>query len=98
MPPPIEIEQYIKQLNDFKIAYNTRQVQKINTTECGFYALSWLYNMQYKRHSNDIVEDFTNYISKFSNNLNDELKILKASFNPFIVNFYNKTITLKKVT
>jgi hypothetical protein len=98
MPPPLEVEQYIKKLNDFKIAYNTRQIQKINTTECGFYALSWLYNLQYKRRSNNIVEDYSNYMSKFSPNLNNELKILKASFYPYIVNFYNKTITLKKVT
>jgi hypothetical protein len=98
IPPPIEVEQYIKQLNDLKILSNKRQVQKINTTECGWYALSWLYNMQYKRRSINIIDDFSDYISKFSNNLNDELKILKASFNPFIVNFYNKTITLKKIT
>jgi hypothetical protein len=52
--------------------------------------------MQYKRRSNNIIDDFSDYISKFSPNLNNELKILKALFNPFIVNFYNKTITLNK--
>jgi hypothetical protein len=94
--PPLEVEQYIKMLNDFKIAYNNRQLQKINTTECGWYALSWLYNMQYRRRSNNIIDDYNIYISKFDSNLNDELKILKASFSPFYVNFYNKTINLIK--
>jgi hypothetical protein len=94
--PPIEIENFIKQISNNKIAYNLRQIQKIDTSECGWYALSFLYNLQYKRHSNNMIDDYSNYISKFSNDLNDELKILKASFKPFIINFYSKTIHLIK--
>jgi hypothetical protein len=97
MRPPIEIENYIKQISKNKqIPYNTRQIQKIETSECGWYCLSFLYNMQYKRLSDNIIDDYNNYMSKYSNNLNDELKILKASFKPFTVNFYNKTIKLLK--
>jgi hypothetical protein len=94
--PPIEVENYIKKITNNKIAYNLRQIQKIDTTECGYYCLSWLYNMQYKRRSNDMTDDYNAYMSKFSSNLNDALKILKKTFLPFTVNFYNKTIKLLK--
>jgi hypothetical protein len=88
---------FIKQITgDVKIPYNTRQIQKIDTSECGWYCLSWLYNLQYKRNSNNMIDDYTTYMSKFSNDLNDELKILKASFKPFIINFYSKSIHLIK--
>jgi hypothetical protein len=94
--PPIEVENFIKQITNNKIAYNTRQIQKIDTTECGWYCLSFLYNLQYKRSSNNMIDDYSNYMSKYSNDLNEELKKLKASFKPFTVNFYNKTIHLIK--
>jgi hypothetical protein len=92
--PPIEIENFIKQISYNKIAYNIRQIQKIDTSECGWYCLSFLYNLQYKRHSNYMIDDYNNYMSKFSNDLNNELKILKASFKPFSINFYSKSIYL----
>jgi hypothetical protein len=94
-PPPIEIEQYIKHISNEKIACNTRMIQKIQTTECGWYCVSFLYNMQYKRRTNDMIKDYYHYISKYSNDLNKELSILKTSFKPWEVNFYSKTITKK---
>jgi hypothetical protein len=94
--PPIEVENYINKITNKKIAYNLRQIQKIDTTECGYYCLSWLYNMQYKRRSNDMTDDYNTYMSKFTNNLNDALKILKKTFLPFTVNFYKKSINILK--
>ena len=94
--PPIEVENYIKQISNKKIGYNTRQIQKIETTECGWYALNWLYCMQYKRQSNNMIEDYNIYMNKFSNDLNQELKILKELFKPWNVNFYSKSIILIK--
>ena len=94
--PPIEVENYIKQISNNKIGYNTRQIQKIETTECGWYALNWLYCMQYKRQSNNMIEDYNIYMNKFSNDLNQELKILKELFKPWNVNFYSKSIILIK--
>jgi hypothetical protein len=43
-----------------------------------------------------MIEDYNIYINKFSNNLNQELKILKESFKPWNVNFYSKSIILNK--
>jgi hypothetical protein len=94
---PKEIEEYVKQINDCKIAYSTRQIQTLQTTECGFYALSFLYNMQYKRKTDNMIKDYENYISKFSNDLTKDLEILKESFKPYHMDFYKKTCTIKKV-
>jgi hypothetical protein len=95
--PPKEVEQYVKKINDCKIVYSTRQIQKLQTTECGYHCLSMLYNMQYKRRSDNMIKDYENYINKFSNDLTKNLEILKESFNPFNVNFYTKTCTIKKI-
>jgi hypothetical protein len=94
IPPPIEIKNYIKRLNDNKIPYNNRQIQKIYTSECGWYCLSFLYNIQYKRKSENIIDDYKKWIDKFSNNLNQELIILRDSFKPYNVNFYSKIVAL----
>jgi hypothetical protein len=96
MPPPIEIKEYINKINDFKIPYNTKQIQKIQTIECGYYALSFLYNMQYKRKSNDMVKDYEIYLKKYSHNLTKDLQNLKSSFGNYNINFYKKTCTIKK--
>jgi hypothetical protein len=93
MPPPIEIKEYINKINDFKIPYNTKQIQKIQTSECGWYDLSFIYNMQYKRKSNDMVGDYEKYLKKYSHNLTKDLQNLKSSFKPYEVNFYKKIIT-----
>jgi hypothetical protein len=92
--PPIEVEQYVKNVTDNKIAYNTRMIQKINTTECGWYALSFIFNMQYKRKYDNMLLDFNHYVNQYSNDLNKELVILKKSFHPYHVNFYGKSIKL----
>ena len=91
---PTQVEKFIKRFTDSKIGYNTRMIQKIQTTECGYYALSFLFNLQYKRIYDDLVFDFQHYMSLFSNDLNEELKILKKTFLPFKVNFYAKTVSL----
>jgi hypothetical protein len=93
---PKEVEEYVKKINDSKIAYNTRQIQKLQTTECGYYCLSFLYNMQYKRKTDNMIKDYEHYISKFSNDLTKDLEILKNSFGNHHIDFYKKTCTIKK--
>jgi hypothetical protein len=55
---PKEVEEYVKQINDCRIVYSTRQIQKLQTSD---YCLSMLYNMQYKRKSDDMIKDYENY-------------------------------------
>jgi hypothetical protein len=95
--PLKEVEQYVKKINDdFKIAYSTRQIQKLQTTECGYYCLNFLYNMQYNRKSDNMIKDYENYIIKFSNDLTKDLEILKNSFGNYNIDFYKKKCTIKK--
>jgi hypothetical protein len=94
---PKEVEEYVKQINDCKIAYSTRQIQKLQTSECGYYCLSFLYNMQYKRKSDNMIKDYENYMSGFSNDLTKDLEILKNSFGNYNIDFYKKTCTIKKI-
>jgi hypothetical protein len=92
--PPIEIEDFCHKATQSKIAYNTRQIQKINTSECGWYCLSLIYSLQYHRTSNDMIEDFHKWLSMFSSDLTLDLPILKKTFEPYNINFYTKTVTL----
>jgi len=93
MRPPVEIEDFCKRISPYRIAYNTKQIQKTFTTDCGFYCLSFIYNMQYKRKFDDMIKDYERYIGMFTKNLTDDLKILKKSFIPFKVNFYTKIVS-----
>ena len=92
--PPIEIEDFCHKATQSKIAYNTRQIQKINTSECGWYTLSLLYCLQYHRTSNDMIEDLHKWLSMFSSDLTLDLPILKKTFEPYHINFYTKAVTL----
>jgi hypothetical protein len=94
MLPPIEIENFIHKYTDFKIAFSKRQIQKINTSECGWYCLSFIYCMQYKRQSNSMLDDLERWLGMFSSDLTLDLPILKRTFSPYTVDFFKKTIKL----
>jgi hypothetical protein len=95
MVMPNEIENYLKKL-DKHIPYSNRQIQQIFTEVCGFYCLSLAYYLQYKRKHNDILQDFNDWLSMFSDKESENEKILKESFSPYNVDFYKKSATLKK--
>ena len=90
--PPIEIEDFCHKATQSKIAYNTRQIQKINTSECGWYCLSLIYCLQYRRTSNDMIEDFHKWLSMFSSDLTLDLPILKKHLSHIILNFIQKLL------
>ena len=78
-PAATEIEDFCKRISPYRIAYNTKQIQKTFTTDCGWYTLSWLFNMQYKRKYDDMIKDYERYIGMFTKNLTEDLIILKKS-------------------
>jgi hypothetical protein len=93
--PPMEIEDYLHLLKS-RFAYSTKQIQKIYTTDCGFYCLSLAFVLQYKRTCSNVLDEFARWQNMFSdNNLSMNLEVLKKSFEPYNVDFYNKTATLK---
>jgi hypothetical protein len=92
---PTEIENYLKKL-DKDIPYSNRQIQNLHTTVCGYYCLSCMYYLQYKRKSENILEDFNDWISLFSGQEQKNENILKESFKPYVIDFYKHTAILRK--
>jgi hypothetical protein len=77
---PIEVSNFLK---PFKPVYcNNRQIQAINTSQCGWYCLICDYYLEHAQHSKTYLEDYSKFISIFSDKLNKNLTILKALFKP----------------
>jgi hypothetical protein len=77
---PKEIETF---LSPFKpIPYNNRQIQSINTSECGWYCISCDYALEHKKHDETYLEDFEKYIALWSDEPTKNLKLLKSFFKP----------------
>jgi hypothetical protein len=77
---PKEVEEF---LSPFKpIPYNNRQIQSINTSQCGWYCISCDYALEHKSHSDTYLEDFEKYIALWSDEPSKNLKLLKSFFKP----------------
>jgi hypothetical protein len=77
---PKEIETF---LNPFKpIPYNNRQIQSINTSECGWYCISCDYALEHKKNDETYLEDFEKYFALRSDEPSKNLKLLKSFFKP----------------
>jgi hypothetical protein len=77
---PKEIETF---LSPFKpIPYNNRQIQSINTSECGWYCISCDYALEHKKNDETYLEDFEKYIALWSDKPSKNLKLLKSFFKP----------------
>jgi hypothetical protein len=77
---PKEVEQFLSPLNP--IAYNNRQIQDINGSECGYYCLYCDYYLTHLRKFVDLDEDYNNFLSLWSGNPEDNSKLLKKFFKP----------------
>jgi hypothetical protein len=77
---PKEIERF---LNPFKpIPYNNRQIQSINTTQCGWYCLSCDYALEHKQNDETYLEDYEKYLALWSDRPEQNLRLLKTFFKP----------------
>jgi hypothetical protein len=86
---PLEIQSFFKALPlRPKVVYNQRDLQNIASSECGWFCLSFLYHMTHKRTHANPVDDFQDFLGKFKGDPRLNLPILKASFLPYRVNFY----------
>jgi hypothetical protein len=65
-----------------KIPCNNREIQDINTTECGWYCISLHYALEKMRHKETYLEDYEKYLGMWSDNPKKNLKLLKAFFKP----------------
>jgi hypothetical protein len=76
-----------KEVSDFlaafkPIPYNTRQIQGIRQTECGWYCIACDYSLEEKQHSDTYLDDFDKFISFWSDKPTTNLKMLKSLFRP----------------
>ena len=77
---PVEVQEFFKGLPP--IPFNNRQIQDIETTQCGYYCLYCDYYLQHLRRCEDVEDDYNNFISTWSKNPKDNLKNLKKFFKP----------------
>ena len=66
--PPQEIIDFCKRIHN---SYNTKEIQNLSTTTCGFYAFAFLLFLQLK---NKIIPDLFSRSSAFSKFFNDNTK------------------------
>jgi len=70
-------------LKPFKPVYcNNREIQNINTTECGWYCIACDYALENKQQSDTYLEDYEKFLEMWSNDPKKNLTILKKFFKP----------------
>jgi hypothetical protein len=70
-------------LSPFKpIPYNTRQIQGLRQTECGWYCLACDYSLEHKQHSDTYLDDYSKFLAYWSDKPATNLKMLKSLFRP----------------
>lgn len=77
---PKEVEEF---LSPFKpIPFNTRQIQDLPTTQCGYYCLACDYYTENLRTQSNIEDDYENFISIWSGDPKQNLSRLRDFFKP----------------
>ena len=76
VPPPVEIEKFLKMFKPFYV--NDRQIQDMKSTNCGFYciALDSFLKYQYDKKS-DLISNYAKFINMWSFDTKTNDKILK---------------------
>lgn len=78
LPPPREIKQFI---NYKPLAINTRQIQDINSTMCGYFCLMFLkYIETYKNHKKGLYEIYDDFLNLFRRDKKRNDEIVKSYF------------------
>ena len=70
-------------LKPFKPVYcNNREIQNINSSQCGWYCIACDYALEYKQHSETYLQDYEKFLEMWSNDPKKNLTILKRFFKP----------------
>ena len=70
-------------LRPFKPVYcNNREIQSINTSECGWYCLYCDYVLEHQQHSKTYKEDYEKFLNIWSDDTNKNLTLLKKLMKP----------------
>lgn len=77
---PKEVEEFLKPFKP--IPYNNRQIQSINTTECGWYCIFCDYTLEHKQYGDSYIEDYERFLGMWSDDTRDNLRLLKSYMKP----------------
>lgn len=64
-PPPLEVQKLAKLLGALPMKYNTSQIQSMNSGVCGYYCLSFIWEMK-----NATIRSIDSLLNKYINNYN----------------------------
>jgi hypothetical protein len=77
---PKVVEEFLK---PFKPIYcNNREIQNINSTQCGWYCIACDYALEHKQDSETYLQDYEKFLEMWSDNPRKNLGILKRFFKP----------------
>jgi len=77
---PKEVSEYFKEYKP--IAYSKKQIQNIRSTQCGWYCVACDYELTHKPINGSYLEDYEEFLNLWSDNPEENLKLLKAYFKP----------------
>jgi hypothetical protein len=77
---PKEVKEFLKPFAP--IPWNNRQIQSINTTQCGWYCLYCDYYLENESDSKELVVDYSKFLNSWQKNPIENLKLLKKRFKP----------------
>jgi hypothetical protein len=70
-------------LSPFKPIYcNNREIQNINSTQCGWYCLACDYALEHHQEGKTYLDDYVKFLNMWSDNPKKNLAILKEFFKP----------------
>lgn len=87
--PPLSVINWIKTtpLKNYKIAYNTKQIQNINSGGCGIYSLFFINYMDILHKSTPIEDSIELFGRLFDDDTTKNLTILKS-----LIPYYKNTV------
>jgi hypothetical protein len=75
---PKEVEEYLKPFG--KVAQNMKHIQNIRSSQCGWYCIACDYFIE--NDGGDYLDSYEDFLNMWSEEPNDNLKILKDYFKP----------------
>lgn len=77
---PKEVEEYF---GEFKpIAYSKKQIQNVKSTQCGWYCVACDYELTHRPINETYLEDYEDFLDIWSDEPNENLRLLKSYFKP----------------
>jgi len=80
---PKEVESYLKKFKP--IPYNNKQIQSVNSSQCGWYCLYCDYCLEHRRIGETYLADFERFINSWSDDPLNNLTLLKARFKKLVL-------------